>query len=103
MGEPFIGHNVGLYHARQFKGPDIDVTSLERQKALIVNTSRLLPPFAYDAIGFACTSDAAVLGPDVIGQLVARGADVAAANVTNPLTAAIRALRALNVTKVAIL
>eukprot|EP00947_MAST-08B_sp_MAST-8B-sp1_P002321 g2321.t1 len=69
----------------------------------ITNTSALLPLFPFDSIGFACTSDAAVLGPSVIGDLVSHGAMVAPSSVTNPLTAAIAALQALNVSRVALL
>ena len=65
--------------------------------------SKLLPAFPYDTVGFACTSDATVLGPDTVAELVAAGADVDAAAVTNPLTAATRALKALNATKVGVL
>ena len=100
---PFEDDGVVLYHARQFKGPEIDVASLERQKAEIVNSSKLLPLFPFSSVAFACTSDAAVLGPDVIAGLVAQGAMVPEHAVTNPLTAAIRALHALNASTVAIL
>lgn len=96
-------HDVGFYTARQFKGPAIDVKSLEAQKREIRNASALLPRFPFDSVGFACTSDAAVLGPAVVGGLVSEGAMVAATSVTNPLTAAIEALHALNVSRVALL
>jgi maleate isomerase len=100
---PFEDDGVVLYHARQFKGPEIDVASLKRQKAEIVNSSKLLPLFPFSSVAFACTSIAAVLGADVIAALVAQGAMVPEHAVTNPLTAAMRALRALNASKVAIL
>lgn len=94
---------VTVYHARQPKGPNIDVKTLERTAKTITSTSKLLPDFPYDAVGYACTSDAAVLGPDRIAGLVAAGAPVPSGAVTNPLTAGVRALQALRAVRVAVL
>lgn len=99
---PYDGEST-MYVARQHKGPDIDVGSLNETEAEIRNVSALLPDYAYDSVGFACTSDAAVLGPDVVASLVAAGAPVAAEAVTNPLTAAIRAFKALGAKSVGVL
>lgn len=93
-----------LYVSRQYKGPEIDVASLNHTRAEITNSSKLLNfGQTYDAVGFACTSDAAVLTPQTVASLVSVGADVAAAAVTNPLTAAIRAFKALEAKKVGVL
>ena len=94
---------VVMYHSRQFKGPSIDVHSLNSTKANISASAQLLPSFPFDAIGFACTSDAAVLGPSAIAGLVAAGASVSHSTVTNPMTAAIRAFHALGAQRIAVL
>lgn len=91
------------YHARMAKGPKIDVHDLNATKDLIPTAAALLPRFPFDAVGFACTSAAAGLGEAEVAGLVAQGAMVPSTAVTNPLTAAKRALHALNATRVGLL
>jgi maleate isomerase len=92
-----------MYHTRMDKGPEIDVHDLNATRDLIPAAAALLPRFPFDAVGFACTSDAAVLGEAELSELVAKGAEVPSTAVTNPLTAAKRALLALNATRVGML
>ena len=94
---------TALYHTRQYKGPAIDVHSLNSTKKNISAAASLLPQFAFDSIGFACTSDAVVLGASAIAGLVAATVQVQESAVTNPLTAAMRALHALSARRVAVL
>jgi len=92
-----------VYHSRQYKGPDIDVHDLNATAAGINASAHLLPPFPFDSVGYACTSDSAVLGASTIAHLVSGGAQVSPAAVTNPMTAALRAFSALNARKIAVL
>lgn len=99
---------VVLYHARMGKGPKVTAGDLVDLEHRIPNASALLPPFKYDVIGFACTSAATEIGEQKLGQLVANGLQsvggtIAAAQVTNPLTAAKRALNAVGAKNIAVL
>jgi len=104
-----------LYHSRMGKGPKVTAHDLDDLKKNVPNVSALLPapglqlpPFKYDAVGFACTSAAIEIGEEKLGELVAKGlssvgGSISAAQVTNPMTAAKRALTALGAKRIAVL
>lgn len=103
--ETFFFDRPGVvnYHSRIAKGPGITEEGLEKTKKMIPPAAALLPNQTFHAVGMACTSLAVTIGENVIADLVSKGAKVPAALVTNPLTAAKRAFKALGVTKVAVL
>eukprot|EP00929_Paragymnodinium_shiwhaense_P085201 TRINITY_DN4563_c0_g1_i2.p1 TRINITY_DN4563_c0_g1~~TRINITY_DN4563_c0_g1_i2.p1 ORF type:complete len:305 (+),score=40.11 TRINITY_DN4563_c0_g1_i2:107-1021(+) len=111
-----LPYGAVLYHSRLGKGPAVTADSLTKLQqdipdsaALFPGPGRLhLPAFQYDAIGFACTSASVEIGEDKLANLVAEGlqsvgGSIPTALVTNPLTAAKRALHAVGAKKIAIL
>lgn len=103
-----LPNGVVLYHARMGKGPKVTKDDLNGLIKGVPSVSALLPPFPFSVIGFACTSAAVEIGETKLGELVAAGlervgGDIHADHVTNPLTAAKRALKHLGAKKVAVL
>ena len=87
---------VAFYTTRIPSGADVTPETLAAMEAELPQAASLLPPsVAFDAIGYACTSGATRIGADRVAELVSGSAATRA--VTNPLTAAIAALRALDV------
>lgn len=95
----FIGQDgVALYHSRIPSAPDVTAETLARMEAEIPAATRLLPDAVrFDAIGYACTSGATIIGSANVAQAI-RTVKPGAAT-TDPLTAAKAAFRALNVTQ----
>lgn len=93
---------VALYGARLWSPPQITPDGLRRMEAEITPTARLLPPeISFDAIGFGCTSGALVIGAARIAERVREACPGAA--VTDPLTAATAALKALGAERIGLL
>jgi maleate isomerase len=93
---------VALYAARIHNSPQITPETLKEMESLIAPTVKLLP-FMVDlsVVAFACTSGALVIGERRVAELV-RGVRPRAA-VTDPVTAALAALRATGVRRVGLL
>jgi maleate isomerase len=97
---------VALHFTRVPSGREVTQATLAAMEADIPNAATLLPPGTrYDAIGYACTSGATVIGPENVVRAVrgARPGDGPEAftttPVTDPLTAVKAACRALEVTQ----
>lgn len=87
---------VALHHARIPSAAEVTTDSLAAMEVELPRAARLLPPV--DALGYACTSAAAVIGPSrVAGLLNASHPDTAA---TEPLSAVARALKALGARRI---
>ncbi len=85
-----------LYHSRIPSAPEVTVETLPRMAASLTGAAALLPAdVGLDAIGYACTSAATVMGEGRVSELVA--AAHPGVPVTNPLTAVKAACRALGV------
>ncbi len=98
----FADPDIALYVTRIPSGADLTGATLAAMEAALPRAAGLLPPaVAFAAIGYACTSGATVIGPERVAALV-RGAARAAA-VTDPLSAAIAAFRALGVRRIGLI
>jgi maleate isomerase len=93
--------DIALYEARLYSDVEITPENLMKMSAVIPGTVGLLPDVKFDVIGFACTSGALVIGED---KVAARVHEVLpGVQVTNPVTAARAALKALGVSRIALL
>ena len=87
-----------VYVSRIASDAVVTPQALAQMKPRLTEAAGLLPPsLEFSAVGYGCTSGATVIGPDVVGELVAAGCRTSA--VTNPLSAVISACRALKVRK----
>lgn len=92
------GRDVSLVHARIRAEAEVSVSDLARMEARLPEAAALLPS-GMRAVGYACTSASTVIGPERVADLV-RGAHPDAA-VTDPITAVMAGLKALNANKIA--
>ncbi len=93
---------VALYAARLHNDVQITPETLLQMRDLIAPTTRLLP-FMVDlsVVAFACTSGSLVIGESRVAELIQTVRP--GAKVTDPVTAAIAALRSTGVARVALL
>jgi maleate isomerase len=90
---------ISLYHSRIQSDPDVTAETLARMEAEIPSSVGLLPAAVrFDAIGYACTSGATIIGEENVAAAIRTVKPEAAA--TNPLTAAKAAFQALDVMKI---
>jgi maleate isomerase len=93
---------VALYAARLHNDVNITPETLKAMEALIVPTTQLLPGSVdISVMAFACTSGALVIGEQRVAELIRTVRPRAA--VTDPVTAAIAALKTLRVRRVGLL
>ena len=93
---------VALYHARIANAMQVTPETLAQMKAELPYTASLLPKaFVFDAIGYACTSGATIIGEDQVAQLIL--SQHPHAKISNPLSACKAACTALNLKKIALL
>lgn len=88
----FSGHDLCLLHSRIPAQPDVTPKSLASMENHMTATAERLPR-GLDVIGYGCTSGATVIGPDRVAELVREAHPEA--QVTNPMTSVIAALKAL--------
>lgn len=94
--------DVSLYATRIPSSANVSGDTLTAMASQLPKAAALLPPAAqFDVIGFGCTSASTLIGSGRVAQLA--GSAVDTRHVTNPLTAALAAFEALNVTRVAYL
>ena len=94
--------SVSLYHSRIPFDPNVTPETLARMEAEIPASLNLFPSHAaFDAIGYGCTSGATVIGAARVAEVVRETFPHVA--VTNPITAAIAACRALDVKRLGLL
>lgn len=92
---------VAFYVSRIPSGADLNPHTISAMEQALPHAAKLLPPAAaFGAVGYACTSGTTLIGAARVAALV-QGATGAQA-VTDPLTAAFAALRALDVRSVAL-
>jgi maleate isomerase len=93
---------VACYHARIANSMEVTPETLAQMQVELPFTSSLLPKaFAFDAIGYACTSGATIIGEQQVAQLVL--VQHPHAKVSNPLSACKVACVALKIQKIALL
>ncbi|KZY38650.1 Asp/Glu racemase [Roseovarius sp. HI0049] len=93
------GHEVNLLHARIPARGDVTTEDLETMTGEMTATAALLPN-GLDAVGYACTSGATIIGADRVEALVQMAHP--GVPVTNPLSAAIAALGELGLRRIAL-
>jgi maleate isomerase len=93
---------VALYCARLHNEPVITPASLQLMAREIAPAARLLPPAVpLASVGYACTSGALFIGESRVADQI--GTVRQGSKITDPVTAAKAALKALNVQRVALL
>lgn len=87
------GDGTALYHARIPNAMQVSPETLRQMQCDLPATAALLPPsFGFDAIGYACTSGATMIGEDQVDRIIR---DVhPQAKISNPITACKAALSA---------
>lgn len=97
-----ISHEVGLYHTRIPNEMEITEDTLEDMAAALPESAALMPSsFGFDAIGYGCTSGATIIGEARVDKLIKSVHPNA--KTTNPITACKAALRALDITSLALI
>lgn len=93
------GRAVNLMHSRIPSQPHVTPEQLRMMEAALPAAAGLLPR-GLDAVGYACTSAATVIGPRMVADAVQAVHPGVA--VTDPISAVIGALGALNVRRIAL-
>ena len=92
---------VALYVSRVPSGAELNPDTIAAMEAHLPAAAALLPPAAaFDAVAYACTSGTTLIGAARVADLVGGACRTNA--VTDPLTAAQAAMRALGATRVAL-
>lgn len=98
----FPSRDIAIYITRIPSGADLTPETLAAMGTALPEAAGLLPPsIAFDVVGYACTSGATVIGPSRVAALV-QGA-VRTAAVTEPLSAAVAAFKALGVRRIGLI
>ena len=93
---------VACYHSRIANAMHVTPKTLAQMQTDLPLAARLLPKaFAFDAIGYGCTSGATIIGEAQVAQLIL--AEHPHAKVSNPLTACKAACVALKLNNIALL
>ncbi|MFD2203990.1 Asp/Glu racemase [Kiloniella antarctica] len=94
--------NISLYHTRIPSHPKVTKKTLVQMAQDLPAAARLLPKStSFDAIGYACTSGATVIGPQVVAAKVHEHHPGVA--VTDPISAVIAGCQALGINKLGVL
>ncbi len=93
--------NVELLVSRVPSGEFLTADTIRAMEGHLSNAARLLPRgAAFRAVGYACTSGAAGIGSERVAALLRSGVEAPA--MTDPVSALIAALAALDVTRIAL-
>lgn len=97
-----IPADAQLNASRVPSATDVTEATLARMEEHIAAAAALLPRSGpFDAVGYACTSGASVIGPEKVDGLIRDG--VAAGATTDPLRALVAACAALGIGRLAVL
>jgi len=92
---------VAWYHSRIAMEPEVTPTTLTDMLDRLPRAAQLLPTdFGFDAIGYGCTSAATLIGEESVTAAI-RTAHPAMA-CSNPISAAVVAFRALDISRIAV-
>ena len=92
---------TGLYVTRIPSGADVTPETLLSMREALPAAASLLPDAAeFDVIGYCCTSGATLIGPETVAAQVS--ANARTSQVTDPLTAALAAFRAVGASSVSV-
>lgn len=90
---------TALHVTRIASGAELTPETIAGMEARLPEAAGLLPPAAsFDAVGYACTSGTTLIGAERVAALVSGACTTAA--VTNPLSAAIAAMRHLGAARI---
>ncbi|WP_323786013.1 aspartate/glutamate racemase family protein [Thalassovita sp.] len=93
--------DVALHISRIPSGAELTPDTIAAMEAELPRAAALLPPAAaFDAVGYACTSGTTLIGAQRVASLVSGSVNTRA--VSNPLTASVAALQAVNARSIAI-
>jgi len=93
----FPDRDIAIYISRIPSGEALSSDTIAEMKENLPHSARLFPRAArFDAVGYGCTSGTTLIGADAVAAMIRQG--VKTPFVTDPLTAALAALRALDVT-----
>lgn len=94
--------DVACYHARIANAMTVTPTTLAQMEADLPKAAALLPAaFGFDAIGYACTSGATIIGEQRVANAIQTSHPKA--KVSNPLTACKATCAALGLQRIALL
>jgi maleate isomerase len=94
----FPDRDIAIYTSRIPSGEALSTDTIAAMKEELPRSARLFPRASrFDAVGYGCTSGTTLIGADAVAAMIKKG--VATPIVTDPLTAAIAAMRALNIRK----
>lgn len=94
----FTDQEVAIHVSRVPSGEVLSPETIAAMEADLTRSASLLPRAArFGAVGYGCTSGTTLIGADAVAAMIRKGVQTAA--VTDPLTAALAALRALKVTR----
>lgn len=97
----FAPETARLHISRIPSGAELTPDTIATMRTNLPAAAGLLPPaVTFDAVGYACTSGTTLIGADKVRDLVVAGAQTRA--VTDPLTAALAACRALGLGRIGI-
>ena len=92
---------VALYHARIPNAMEVTPETLREMELALPRAAALLPPsFGFDAIGYACTSGATMIGEARVDEIIRALHPLA--KTSNPITACKAALGALGLRRIAL-
>ena len=92
---------IALYHARIPNMMEVSPKNLRQMQNDLPETAKLLPPsFEFNAVGFACTSGATMIGEDLVDQMIR--SIHPQTKTSNPITACKAALKALGLRRMAL-
>ncbi len=92
----FPDREIALYVSRIPSGDELTTDSIAAMKADLPRAAQLLPRAArFDAVGYGCTSGTTLIGADAVARMVRQGVETAM--VTDPLSAALAALKVLGI------
>ncbi|MCP5089126.1 MAG: Asp/Glu racemase [Rhodobacteraceae bacterium] len=95
------GKGVALYHSRIPNAMEVTPDTLRQMEHDLPLAASLLPKqFGFDAIGYACTSGATMIGEDRVDQIIQNVHP--GTKTTNPITACKAALAALGLRQIAL-
>lgn len=93
----FTDPDIALYISRVPSGETLSSASIAAMESELSHSAHLLPRSAcFDAVAYGCTSGTTLIGAGAVAAMVRQGVETPV--VTDPLTAALAALRALNIT-----
>lgn len=95
----FTDCDIALYISRIPSGQTLSADTIAAMEDELPRSAGLFPSAAcFDAVGYGCTSGTTLIGADAVATMIRKG--VKTPVVTDPLTAALAALNALNVSKI---